>query len=233
MVSSCVRSLFTISGVLIFEFCSLCSLSVLFLSLSIYLSLSIFLLICLACICSPLVSKGEGASSADLGDCLVRGPFTSLPSPHKGQNTCGIFAGASTGAPTNQTEIPKSLEFSFFSLQPPPPPIPTNPPGRPTPEGLISVHFGSISVRFGSVWLCLAPFRVCFGSVSGPFRGAGWGRGGVGERDFCKGKEYHYPKVSKRSSRASRPGVSKRAKKCPKGPVKEPKRCQVQRRHSF
>ena len=26
----------------------------------------------------------------------------------------------------------------------------------------------------------------------GPFRGVGWGRGGVGERGFCKGKEYHY-----------------------------------------
>ena len=53
-----------------------------------------------------------------------------------------------------------------------------------------------ISVHFGSVWLRLAPFRVCSGSVSGPFRvrfgGVGWGRGGVGERGFCKGKEYHY-----------------------------------------
>ena len=38
---------------------------------------------------------------------------------------------------------------------------------------------------FGSVWLR-------FGSVSGPFRGVGWGRGEVGERGFCKGKEYHY-----------------------------------------
>ena len=41
--------------------------------------------------------------------------------------------------------------------------------------------FRSISAPF---WLRLAPFRVCFGSVSGPFRGVGWGRGGVGERIF-------------------------------------------------
>ena len=78
----------------------------------------------------------------------------------------------------------------LFLLQPPPLPIPTNPPGRPTREGLISVHFGSVWLRsapFGSVWLRFGsvpgPFRVCFGGV-------GWGRGGVGERGFCKGKEY-------------------------------------------
>ena len=60
---------------------------------------------------------------------------------------------------------------------------------------MISVHFGSVWLRsapFGSVWLRFGsvpgPFRVCFG-------GAGWGRGGVGERGFCKGKEYHYPFV--------------------------------------
>ena len=80
----------------------------------------------------------------------------------------------------------------LFPLPPPPLPIPTNPPGRPTREGLILVHFGSVWLRsapFGSVWLR-------FGSVPGPFRvrfgGVGWGRGGVGERGFCKGKEYHY-----------------------------------------
>ena len=71
----------------------------------------------------------------------------------------------------------------LFPLQPTPPP-PDKPPGRPAPESLISVHFGSVSVCFGSVWLRSAPFRVRFGSV-------GWGRGGVGERGFCKGKEYH------------------------------------------
>ena len=36
--------------------------------------------------------------------------------------------------------------------------------------------------------------RVCFGSVSGCWVGSGWGRGGVGERGFCKGKECHYPR---------------------------------------
>ena len=61
---------------------------------------------------------------------------------------------------------------------------------------------GSDPVHFGSVWLRSAPFgsvsglfRVCFGSVSGLFRvrfgSVGWGRGGVRERGFCKGKEYH------------------------------------------
>ena len=79
----------------------------------------------------------------------------------------------------------------FFPYNPTPPPYPDKPPARPTPKSLISVHFGSVWLRFGSVWLRLAPFRVCFGSVSGPFRGVGWGRGGVGERGFCKGKEYH------------------------------------------
>ena len=92
-------------------------------------------------------------------------------------------------------EAPKIVIF-FFPYNPhPPPPIPTKPPGRPTREGLISVHFGSIWLRsglFGSVWLR-------FGSLSGPFRvrfgGVGWGRGGVGERGYCKGKEYHYQKT--------------------------------------
>ena len=90
------------------------------------------------------------------------------------------------------TRNPQGSDF-LFPLQPPPPPIPTNPPGRPTQ----SACFGPFRLRFGpfvSVWLRLAPFRVCFGSVSGPFRGVGWGRGGVGERGFCMGKEYHYPK---------------------------------------
>ena len=93
----------------------------------------------------------------------------------------------------------------FFSYNPHLPP--SLPPGRPTPQSLISVHFGSISVRFGSFRVRLGPFRVCFWSVWGPFRGVGWGRGGgrgwgrggvgggVGERGFCKGKEYHYTKT--------------------------------------
>ena len=44
-----------------------------------------------------------------------------------------------------------------------------------------SIHFGPFRVRFG-------PIR----SVSGGFLlswSVGWGRGGVGERGFCKGKE--------------------------------------------
>ena len=62
-----------------------------------------------------------------------------------------------------------SVYFSdiLFPLQPPPLPIPTNPPSRPTREGWISVHFGSVWLRsapFGSVWLR-------FGSVSGVLGG--------------------------------------------------------------
>ena len=63
----------------------------------------------------------------------------------------------------------------LFPLQHPTPPIPTNPPGCPTREGLISVHFGSVWFRpgpFGSVWL--KTIRLC-----------------LGMRGFCKGKEYH------------------------------------------
>ena len=72
--------------------------------------------------------------------------------------------------------------FSPYNPQPPPP-IPTKPPGRPTPECLISVNFGpggfgSVSgpfrVRFGSV---SGLFWVRFGSVSGPFRGVRLGSG--------------------------------------------------------
>ena len=69
-----------------------------------------------------------------------------------------------------------SLRSDFlFPLQPPqpPPPHPDKAPARPTPKSLISVPSGSVSVCFGFVWLR-------FGSVSGPFRGVGWGRGGVG-----------------------------------------------------
>ena len=78
------------------------------------------------------------------------------------------------------------LEIFFFPCDPHPT-HPDKPPGCLTLESLISVHFGSVSVpfaAFGSVW-------VSFGSISGPFRGFGGGRGGVGERGFCKGKEYH------------------------------------------
>ena len=63
----------------------------------------------------------------------------------------------------------------LFPLQPPPPPIPTNPPGHPTREGLTSVHFGSNWLRSGPFGSVLAPFRVRFGSVSGPLDGVGVG----------------------------------------------------------
>ena len=59
----------------------------------------------------------------------------------------------------------------FFPYNPPPP---DKPPGRPTPESLISVHFGCVSVRFGSV---SGLFRVRFGSVLGCRVGSEWGRG--------------------------------------------------------
>ena len=63
----------------------------------------------------------------------------------------------------------------FFPYNLPPP---DRPPGHPTPESLISVHFGSVSGPFGP--------------VSGQFRVRFWVRfgvlGGVGERGFCKGK---------------------------------------------
>ena len=80
---------FAISGVWIFEFCSLCSLCSLFLSFS--LSPSIFITLCLACICSPPVSKGEGASSADLGGLSGSGSLylPTLPPPPRGLSTQG------------------------------------------------------------------------------------------------------------------------------------------------
>ena len=65
---------------------------------------------------------------------------------------------------------------------------PDKPPGRPTPESFISVHFGSVSARFGSVWLRFwSVFRIRF-SVSGCCMGGG----GV----FCEEKEDHYLSVS-------------------------------------
>ena len=138
------------------------------------------------------------------------------PTPHR---VSGPFG---PGTP-NPKESTKSWEESsrvvifFFPYNPPPhPPYPDKPPARPTPKSLMSVPFGSVWLRFGSVWLRLAPFRVCFGSVSGPFRGVGWGRGGVGERGFCKGKEYHY-------SRATSPESPECAPQSPKTVSKDPK----------
>ena len=51
-----------------------------------------------------------------------------------------------------------------FPLQPPTPHHPDKPPGRPTPESLISVHFGSVWVLFGCV---SGPFWVHFGVLGG------------------------------------------------------------------
>ena len=77
--------------------------------------------------------------------------------------------------------VPKSqicmLVIFLFPYNPPTPPAPTNPPPVPPRKAEfcpISAPFGSVSAPFGSVWLRLAPFRVCFGSVSDPFRGVGW-----------------------------------------------------------
>ena len=67
-----------------------------------------------------------------------------------------------------------------------PPPHPDKPPLPSHPRGL---DFGPFRLRlapFGSVWLRLGAFRVRFGPISGVL-------GGVGERGFCKGKEFHYP----------------------------------------
>ena len=74
----------------------------------------------------------------------------------------------------NRSKISYSLRGSqlypsdfLFPLQPPPPPSHKKKTGRPTPESLFSVHFGSVLVCFGSVWVRLG---LCFGSVSGLFR---------------------------------------------------------------
>ena len=92
-------------------------------------------------------------------------------------------------------EIPVNIRLSpifFFPCNPPSPqadqPPPAVPPERAKFFGQFRLHFGSVWLRFGSV---SGPFSW------GPFRGVGWGRGGVGERGFCKGKDYHYTIVSK------------------------------------
>ena len=77
----------------------------------------------------------------------------------------------------------------FFFPYNPPTPLPRQ---TPRPSHREKLDFSPFQLRFGSVRLRLARFWVCFGSISGPFRGVGWGRGGVEERGFCKGKEYHY-----------------------------------------
>ena len=87
---------------------------------------------------------------------------------------------------------PKNAKKHSKTLQPPTPPHPDKPPRPSHPRGL---DFGPFRLRlapFGSVWRSV---WLRFGSVSGLFRGrfggVGWGRGGVGERGFCKRKEYH------------------------------------------
>ena len=72
----------------------------------------------------------------------------------------------------------------LFPLQPPPP-LPRQTPRLSHPEKL---DFGPFRLRLAPFRLRLAPFRVCFRSFSGCWVGPGW----VGERGFCKGKEYHY-----------------------------------------
>ena len=72
----------------------------------------------------------------------------------------------------------------FFFPYNPTSPHPDNPRNRPTPESLISVHFGSVSVRFGSASGPFENFRARFGVLGGV--GVASGRWG-----FCKGKKYH------------------------------------------
>ena len=103
-----------------------------------------------------------------------------------------------------------NLVIFFFPYNPHPPPPRQTPPAVP-PE---RARFRSVSAPFGSVSapfrLRLALFRLRFGSVSGPFRGVGWGRGGVGERGFCKGKEYHKMLTLQALSSSLNAGTAKR-----------------------
>ena len=110
-----------------------------------------------------------------------------------------VLKATSKTAPLNKENWPFSGSFCgfrivifFFPYNPHPPPPRQTPPAVP---GSISVRFGSVWLRFGSVWLRLALFRLRFGSVSGPFRVRFGVLGGVGERGFCKGKEYHYFRI--------------------------------------
>ena len=68
---------------------------------------------------------------------------------------------------------------------------------QPHPSRQTPLDFGPFRVCFGPFRVRSGPFRVCFRSVSGPFRSVGWGRGGVGERGFWKGNDYHYPKCQR------------------------------------
>ena len=101
----------------------------------------------------------------------------------------GVWGKAPMAFPTSSSVLDKfqsaiKVVIFFCHYNPSTPPTPTNPPPLPPRKA----WFRSISDPFGSV---TAPFRVCFGSVSGPFRVLFGVLGGVGERGFCKGKEYH------------------------------------------
>ena len=88
--------------------------------------------------------------------------------------------------PWSETMVQKTREgcgvVIFFFPYNPPTPLPRPTPRLSHPEKL---DFSPFRLRFGSVWLR-------FKSVSGPLRVRFGVLGGVGERGFCKGKEYHY-----------------------------------------
>ena len=114
-----------------------------------------------------------------------------LPKSSDSRESANRFAriGSSKQQDSNQNlgvSRPKLVIF-FFPYNPPPP-LPRQTPRPSHPEKL----------DFGPFWLRLAPFRLRlapFGSVSAPFRAPFRVRfgvsGGVEERGFCKGKEYH------------------------------------------
>ena len=67
-----------------------------------------------------------------------------------------------------------SRVVTFFFPYNPPPPLPRQTPRPSHPEKL---DFGPFRLCLAPFRLYVAPFRLRFGSVSGPFRGVGWGRG--------------------------------------------------------
>ena len=93
-----------------------------------------------------------------------------------------------SGSRVDMTLLSRPRVVISFSLTTPTPPASRQ---IPRPSHPRELDFGPFRVHFGSFRLRLGPFRVCFGSVWGLFGVLG----GVGERGFCKGKEYHYPRV--------------------------------------